>query len=177
MADRYAYLPLLGIFIMICWGLADAAETRVPALLLPVAGVVVVLLLSLVARQQIGYWADNLVLWTHTIAITPPNYVAEDNLGAILLARNQKEEAIVHYREAAAIHPTDPISAYNIGLYEQEHGQLRQAIEHYKQAIALTTRSSLQILVLRNMGTAYSDLGDNDSARQCFDEIQRLQLP
>ena len=177
MADRYAYLPLLGVFIMICWGVADAAGKRVPAQLLPVAGLAVVLLLSVVARRQIGYWADNLVLWTHTIAITPPNYVAQDNLGATLLARKRDDEAIVHFRLAAAIHPTDPISAFNIGVYEQAHGQLREAIEQYKQAITLTTRSSLQVLALRNMGRAYSDLGENDQARQCFDEIQRRQAP
>jgi len=178
MADRYAYLPLLGIFILVCWGVADGfAEKRVPAALLPVLSVVIVLSLAVMARRQIGYWADNLVLWTHTIEVTPPNYVAEDNLGGILLKQRRGEEAIVHYRKAAAIHPTDPISVFNIGVYEQDHGQLREAIEHYKQAIALTTRSSLQTLALDKMGNAYSELGDPDQARQCFDEARKLQVP
>ncbi len=178
MADRYAYLPLLGIFIMMCWGVADwVKEKRAPTVLLPVLGVVIVLSLAVVARRQIGYWADNLVLWQHTIDVTPPNYVAQDNLGAMLLARKQSEDAIVHFREAAAIHPTDPISVFNIGVYEQGHGQLRQAIEHYQQAIVLTNRVSLKILALNNMGHAYRDLGDHDQARQCFDEARKMQGP
>ncbi len=177
MADRYAYLPLLGIFILVCWGVADFfAEKRVPAAVLPVLSVVMVLSLAVMARRQIGYWADNLVLWTHTIEVTAPNYVAEDNLGGILLKQRRVEEAIVHYRRAEAIHPTDPISVFNIGVYEQDHGQLRQAIEHFKQAIALTTRSSLQTLAYDKMGNAYSDLGETDQARQCFDEARKLQL-
>jgi tetratricopeptide (TPR) repeat protein len=178
MADRYAYLPLLGIFIMLCWGLADFAEQRrLPAALLLVAGVIVVLGLAIVARRQIAFWSDDVRLWTHTIEVTPPNYIAEDNLGAALMARRQTEEAIGHFRQAAALHPTDPISVFNIGYYEQAHGNLRQAIEHYKQAIILTTRPSLKILAWSNMGHAYSDLGDTDHARECFDTARKLQEP
>ena len=178
MADRYAYLPLIGIFIMVCWGVADwAAAKPLPAALLPAASVVLVLTLSFMARRQIGFWADNLALWAHTIDITPPNYIAEDNYAGILLQRGRDEDAIVHYHRAAEIHPTDPISAFNIGVYDQRHGKLREAIEHYKQAVYLTTRSSLQIPALNNMGHAYADLGESEQARQCFDEARRLQGP
>lgn len=178
MADRYAYLPLIGIFIMICWGVADWVEAkRVPTVVLAVAGVVIVLALSVVARRQIGYWADNLVLWRHTIEVTPPNYIAEDNLGGTLQARGRLEEAIPHYRRAAEIHPVDPISAFNIGFYEQRQGNFRQAIEQYKQAIVLTTSGSLKVMALNNMGYAYNDLGEKEQARQCFDEARKLQRP
>ncbi len=178
MADRYAYLPLLGIFIVVCWGVADwFAAKHLPAVILPIAGVFVVATLSLIARRQIAYWADNLVIWQHTIEVTPPNYIAEDNLGGILLQRGRSEEANEHYRRAAAIHPTDPISAFNLGVYEQKHGELRAAIEHYRQAVYLTTRSALQIPALNNMGHAYADLGESDQARQCFDQARRLQGP
>ncbi len=178
MADRYAYLPLLGIFIMVCWGIADlAAAKHLPAALLPAASVVLVLTLSLMARRQIGFWADNLALWAHTIDVTPPNYIAEDNYAGILLQRGRSEEAIVHYRRAAELHPTDPISAFNIGVYEQRHGKLREAIESYKQAVYLTTRSALRIPALNNMGHAYADLGEPEQARQCFDQARRLEGP
>jgi hypothetical protein len=176
MADRYAYLPLIGIFIMICWTLGDWAEQRhIPAALLPVAGAIAVTVLMFVSRHQIGYWADNQVLWTHTIEVTLPNYIAEDNLGGTLLKRKQAEEAIVHFRRAAAIHPTDPISAFNIGYYQQQHGDLRGAIEQYKQAVVLTSRSELKVLALENMGYAYRDLGDAEQARRCFDEARTMK--
>ncbi len=178
MADRYAYLPLVGIFLMVCWGLADGAEAKhLPRMLLPIAGAVAVLMLCVAARRQIGYWADNEVLWQHTIAVTIPNYVAEDNLGGILLKRKRTEEAIGHFRRAAAIHPTDPISTFNIGFYEQAHGELREAIEHYKLAIARTTSVPLKALALNNMGHAYSELGDDDQARECFDRARKMQGP
>jgi hypothetical protein len=176
MADRYAYLPLLGIFIMVCWGAADWAEQRrLPAALLPAVSVVVILALSLVARRQIAYWADNVTLWTHTIAVTPPNYIAQDDLGGALMVNKRLEEAIGHFRLAAAMHPTDPISAFNIGYYEQVHGNQLQAIERYKQAIVLTPRASLKILALDNMADAYRRLGNPAEARQCLDAARKLQ--
>ena len=178
MADRYAYLPLLGVFLIVCWGLADwAGERRLPALLLPAVGIVVVAMLTVVARRQIGYWADNLVLWTHTIQVTAPNYVAQDNLGGTLLTRKRPEEAIVHFRQAAAIHPVDPVSAFNIGFYEQQHGNLPAAIEQYKRAIVLTTSTALKIKSYQNMGIAYRDLGNSDEARRCFEQARKFQGP
>jgi len=119
MADRYAYLPLVGIFIMICWSVSDWVEAKqLPAGLLSGASVVVVVALALVAHRQIGYWADNVTLWTHTIEVTPPNYIAQDDLGGALLDHKRLEDAIGHFRLAAAMHPTDPISAFNIAFYE-----------------------------------------------------------
>lgn len=178
MADRYAYLPLLGIFIMICWGAADYVQDKhLPAVLLPAVSCAAILTLMMVAHRQIGYWANNVTLWTHTIRVTPPNYVAQDDLGGALLAENRLEEAIGHFRQAAAIHPVDPISNFNIGFYDQRHGNLEEAIERYKRAVVLTTSLSLKVQAFNNMGLAYRDLGDTEKARECFDAAKRLQGP
>jgi len=178
MADRYAYLPLIGIFIMVCWGVAEwTAEKRLPAALLPAVSIAVLLALGIVARHQIGYWSDNVILWTHTIQVTPPNYVAQDNLGGALLARKRLDDAVVHFREAAAIHPVDPISAFNIGFYDQEHGNLYGAIEQYKKAIILTTSPSVKIQAWNDMGIAYRSLGNAQQARECFAAAKTLQGP
>lgn len=178
MADRYAYLPLIGLFVMICWGLSEWAEQkRIPSSALAGLGCAVVLLLAVVAHRQIGYWADNITLWTHTIAVTPPNYVAQDDLGGALLDQHRMEEAIVHFREAALIHPVDPVSNFNIGFYDQQHGQPDQAIEQYKKAVLLTTSPSLKIKALNNMGIIYRDLGDAEKAHECFDQAKRMQGP
>lgn len=176
MADRYAYLPFVGIFIMVCWGAAQLLEeTRLPAKLLPAVSAVIIVALCVTTRHQIGYWADNVTLWTHTIQVTPPNYVAQDNLGGALLARKRLEEAIVHFRAAAAIHPVDPISAFNIGYYEHQHGDFASAIEQYKKAIILTTSRSVKAQSFDNMGRAYRALGEADQARECFDQARKLQ--
>ena len=178
MADRYAYLPLLGIFIMICWGVADWSEEKhLPSALLPVAGALVIGVLAFVAHRQIGYWADNVTLWTHTIEVTTPNYIAQDDLGGALLDLKRMDEAIDHFRLAAEIHPVDPISNFNIGFYDQQHGDLSEAIIQYKKAIILTTSLSLKIKALTNMGLAYRDLGDSDKARECFAAAKAMQGP
>ena len=178
MADRYAYLPLLGIFIMICWGVSDwAGAKHLPTALLPVASGVAILALALVAHRQIGYWSDNITLWTHTIEVTAPNYIAQDDLGGALMDRKRMDEAIGHFREAVEIHPVDPVSNFNIGFYDQQHGDLEQAIMQYKKAIILTTSPSLKIKALTNMGLAYRDLGDPDKARECFDAAKAMQGP
>jgi len=178
MADRYAYLPMIGIFIMVCWGVAEwTAERRLPAALLPAVSIAVLLALGIVARHQIGYWSDNVVLWTHTIQVTPPNYVAQDNLGGALLAHKRLDDAVIHFREAAAIHPVDPISAFNIGFYDQEHGNLYGAIEQYKKAIILTTSPSVKIQAWNDMGIAYRSLGNAQQARECFAAAKTLQGP
>ena len=178
MADRYAYLPFVGLFIMVCWGLAELwDEKRLPAKLLPAVGAIVVVALCLITRFQIGYWADNVILWTHTIAVTPPNYVAQDNLGGALLTRKRPDDAIVHYRAAAEIHPVDPISAFNIGYYEHQNGDLAGAIAQYKKAIFLTTSPSVKAQSYDNMGRAYRALGESDQARECFEQARKLQAP
>ncbi len=178
MADRYAYLPLIGVFIMVCWALADWAEQQhLPAVLLPSVGVVVLLALSVLTHRQIDYWSDNVTLWTHTIEITPPNYVAQDDLGGSLMERKRMDEAIVHFREAAAIHPVDPVSALNIGFYEQQHGNLQAAIEQYKRAIYLTTSPAVKMKAWNNMGLAYRELGNSEQARECFDAARKLRGP
>jgi len=176
MADRYAYLPLIGIFIMVCWGVAEwAAQKRLPSALLPAVSIVVVLALSIAARRQIGYWSDNVILWTHTIQVTPPNYVAQDNLGGALMGHKRLDEAVVHFREAEAIHPVDPISTFNIGFYDQEHGNFYGAIEQYKRAIILTTSPSVKIQAWNDMGFAYRSLGNSQQAHECFEAAKKLQ--
>jgi hypothetical protein len=181
MADRYAYLPLIGIFIMVCWGVADlvAERTSQPARLgskvLTSACVIVLLALMVVARRQIAYWADNVSLWTHTVQVTGPNYVAQDDLGGALMTENRMEEAIGHFRAAAAIHPVDPISAFNIGFYDQVHGNLSGAIEQYQRAIILTTNPAVKIKAWNDMGRAYRALGNDGQARACFAEARKLE--
>ena len=191
MADRYAYLPLIGIFIMMCWGLADwasavkaAPEPRFPgsvqtrlAAWLPEASIVMVLALGFLAHRQITLWASNETLWRHTIQVTPPNYVAEDNLGWVLGKTNRMDEAIVHFRRAAAIHPVDPISTFNIGFYDQQHGDFAAAITEYKRALILTTSTTLKRQTLENMAYAYHDSGRPAEARECLTQASQLEGP
>src|SRR5271157_1089495 len=167
MADRYAYLPFIGLFIMVCWGVCDWAERRRLSMVwLAGPSIAALLVLMVVAHRQIGYWSDHVTLWTHTLQVTSGNWQAENNLGMALLRQGRMEDAVPHFRAAAAINPDDAVSNMNIGIYEQTRGNAPQAIEQYKKAIKLTRDPKLKAKAYNNLGYAYKDIGDYADAQQ-----------
>ena len=94
-------------------------------------------------HRQIGYWQSNDDLWSHTLAVTQNNFVAEDNLGGALILEGKEEEAHPHFEAAARINPKDPMSRSNLGTYFQTHDQMREAIAQYEAAVASDFRSRL----------------------------------
>ena len=171
MADRYAYLPLVGLFLMICWGTAEwVAEKRLPALLLPSVSVVILLTLMTVTYRQIGYWNDHITLWKHALQVTSNNWLAENNLGTALLKAGSMEAAIPHFRAAAALNPSDPNVNLNLGTYEQSRGNLPGAIERYRAAATIARNSKLKARAYNNLGYAYRDLGSYPDALDSFEQ-------
>ncbi len=169
MADRYAYLPLVGLFIMVCWGVGDWAEQRHVSLSWErTACITVLIALAWVAHRQIGYWEDNITLWTRTVQVTRNNWVAEDNLGGSLMEQGKLDAAVSHFRAAAAIYPGDPVSHLDIGFYEQEHKNLPQAIEQYQEVLKLTPSPKLRAEAYNNLALIDRDLGDYAAARDNF---------
>ena len=185
MADRYAYLPFVGLFIMVCWGAADWAEQRhiAPAWQWGVS-VAVLLALAVTARHQLDYWGDNTKLWARVIALqaqqaNPDNWVAENNMGHALLKLGEVEEAMPHFRAAVAINPVDPDSNLNLGAYQQQHKNLVAAIEQYKKVIAMTQdaprlNAQSRAQAFSNMGFAYRDLKDYAQARANFQQAVNI---
>jgi hypothetical protein len=183
MADRFTYVPFIGLFIMICWGVADLYELRTLALHHPearrspvplaVLTSVVVVALAAVSHQQITTWKDSLTLWSHAVEVTKDNDDAEDKLGSVLEQKGREQEAAVHFRAAAAINPSDPLINEHAGAIDQREGKLREAIAHYQKALDLTqgdvaNTAALRADALNNMGIAYRSLGDLVRAEQCF---------
>jgi Flp pilus assembly protein TadD len=174
MADRYAYVPLIGIFVMIAFALADVACAREIGIA-PRAVVIAVVLLGLSALtyRQLGYWGNNQELWAHTLAVTHKNFIAENNMAGALLLDGKTDEAHAHFAAAAQINPRDPMSRFNLAAYSQEHNQLREAIDQYETTIRLTSDPALLASVYANLGAAYRDLGDDEKAQQSYDEALR----
>jgi hypothetical protein len=176
MAERYAYLPFIGLFIMICWGMGDwMEERRMPVALAAGASLGVLLALFAVAHRQLGYWSDSESLWSHTLQVTTANYIAEDSLGAALLKRGSLEEAVPHFRAAVEIEPLDLMGNLVLGDYEAMQGNLPQAIEHYRKALLADSDPLLKSEVLRNLGHAYRDQGDEVRAQECFRAAEALR--
>ena len=175
MADRYAYIPLVGIFVMIAWGAADLADSRqigVTARLIPAA--CILLALSFATNRQLGYWSSNYDLWTHALAVTDRNFIAQDNLGGALLLLDEPDEAYSHFQAAAEINPSDPMSHSNLGAYLQEHGKLPEAMQQYDRTLSLTSDAGLLAATYANLGTAYRKLGEDEKARDHYDQALRL---
>jgi protein O-mannosyl-transferase len=174
MADRYAYLPFIGLFIMVCWGVAEwAGQEKASTAVLAGASVVVLAALSVVAHRQLGYWRDNVVLWTHIIEVTPPNYIAQDDFGGALLNEGKVEEAMKRFHAASEIYPLDPFSNLNLAIYAQQHDDPRQAIARSEIVLSRTPSPRMRFKAYTTMGYAYRDLGDYAKSQECFEAAQK----
>src|SRR5208282_1590438 len=111
MADRYAYIPLLGIFVIVSWGAADLIKRwHVPTAVSAAATAVILLALGVALHRQVSFWSDNVTLWTHTLEITPPNFTAEENLALAMIAQGRVQEALPHLQRARVLQPDDPLA-------------------------------------------------------------------
>jgi protein O-mannosyl-transferase len=175
MADRYAYVPLIGIFVMLAWGAADLADSRhigLSARMIPAA--CILLALAFATHRQLGYWSSNYELWTHAVAVTGRNFIAQNNLGGALLLLGKPDEAYSHFQAAAEINPNDPMSHSNLGAYLQEHGKLSEAMAQYDRTISLTSDAGLLAATYANLGAAYRKLGEDEKVRDSYDQALRL---
>ncbi len=175
MADRYAYIPLIGLFVMFAWGAADLAKrTRLTFPWKIVAAICLLAALSLVSWRQVGYWRNSSDLWAHTLEVTSDNFVAEDQYGGALVQLGRIDEAYLHFVRAAQLAPTDPVSHTNIGFYLYQHGRPAEAVPNYKIALSLTTDARVRATTYADLGSAYYDLGDYVRSRSSFDRSIRL---
>ena len=138
MADRYTYLPQIGLYAAIAWGAAHVAGAW-PYRRWGVAAVASLVVAGLIACswQQTRYWRDSETLWTHTLACTAQNPIAHNNLGLALADRGQLDEAIDHYRKALKINPNHVEAYNNLGLALADRGQFDEAVDHYRQALEI----------------------------------------
>ena len=175
MADRYAYLSFVGLFIMICWGLADfAASKHVPNVLLPCVAVAALGALTLVTHHQIGYWADDISLWSHSAQVTTNNWKAEQLWGSALDAAGRHDEAVQHYLVASKIERHDPFIESAIATYAHTHGNFPMALEYYNRAVADAWNSDQRTLFLQNMAAVYRLTGESAKAEECLAQIHTL---
>ncbi len=175
MADRYAYQSFIGLFILVCWGVGDWVRQRhLPKALLPAISVAVLLVLATIAHRQIGYWSDDLTLWSHVLQVSKGNWVAESMVGSILQKQGDHEDAMRHYRAALAVYPMDWRSNYAIAVDEQNRGNLPEAIRRYKLAVVNMESPLQQSEAYQSMAVAYRDLGDLTKAMDCRRKADQL---
>jgi tetratricopeptide (TPR) repeat protein len=169
MADRYAYQPYMGLFLMICWGVGDwYQQKRLPATLPIAASAVVLAALAIVARRQVDYWKNDVSLWKHAVAVTKNNALAEYSVGNALVASGDRPAAMPYFYRAWALDPNDPWTNLQIGWYDCDHKHFTEAIPYFNVAVSAGVQSYQGDAVLsayRSLAAAYRDLGDLARAR------------
>jgi len=175
MADRYAYMPLIGLFVMAVWAIDDwYKKTQWGGALPAIAAVSLLALLATATFRQISYWRDNLSVWTHALSVTQHNFVAEENLGVALTEVNRVEDAYPYFVRAAEDEPNDPVARLNIGAYLHQHGRVAEAVPQYQLALQLGAEPHLRAATYSNLGSAYSQLGEYAEAKASFEQALRL---
>ena len=172
MADRYTYLPSVGLLIIAIWGIYDLTKDwRGHRILLSAMGSASVVLCLGLTRPQIGYWKDSETLFRHAIEVTENNYTAHNNLGKDLLDQGRIDEAFVHFEKAISIRPDLSNVHINLGMAYELNGQLNQAIGQYLEAIRLKPGWADPYY---NLGTIYAKLGRVDEAITCLQHSIQL---
>ena len=136
MADRYSYLPLIGIFMMLAWGIGDLTQHWPRrSLVLGTASALALAACMALTSVQLSYWKNSLTLFDHALQETKNNAVAHDALGQALDEQGKSKEAMAHYQAALKTEPNSPITFYLMGLSSARQGNLQTAIEDYQESL------------------------------------------
>ncbi len=176
MADRYAYTPLIGLFVMAVWGL-DALRERLRLSAAPVvlASICALAALAVATRVTLSYWQDSRTLFTHAERmLNKPDELIEVNLGNAYDSLNQPEEALRHYEIAEAVKPYSYLARFDIGTYLLQHGRTAESIPEFQAAIQYSTKPEVTAAAQGNLGNAYLLLGQDALAEPAFAEALRL---
>jgi tetratricopeptide (TPR) repeat protein len=171
-ADRFTYLPSVGIAVMLAWGIPSLIKNEAirKNILLP-AGMFVLVILSALTWQECGYWKNSTTLFSRALQVTKDNFQAHNNFGLALFAEGKFEEAIFHYNEAIRLKP-DSLPYYNKANAYNELGQYQRAIENYNQAIKMKPDYAD---AYNNRGIVYNKLNQQQFAIEDYNEAIRLQ--
>ncbi|MCU0782908.1 MAG: tetratricopeptide repeat protein [Verrucomicrobia bacterium] len=163
MADRFAYVPIVGVFIFVVWGLHECSR-RTPLLKLIATLVITAALVGCLVRTsfQIRYWQDSVTLFTHALSVTRNNFVAHNNLGVAMSALGNTKAAITHFSEALRINPRDAELQTNIGVALADEGRTEEAFAHYSEALRINPNHGN---ALNQMGILLSQEGRHVEAR------------
>jgi protein O-mannosyl-transferase len=176
MADRYAYLPFVGLFIIAVWGCADLLE-RLKLSRFAVAAIAVALLIAYasMAFLQISYWHNSYTLFSHALAVTSRNGIAEDNFGAALMEMGRPDLAMPHFEAAVEFVPQLSTAHYNLGVLQQQQGHPDLAKGEYELALKYGTDATEVAQAHSNLGFLLMGLDDLKDAQEQFTAALRVK--
>jgi tetratricopeptide (TPR) repeat protein len=172
MADRFTYIPLIGLFMAIVWGLSALFQgLKYRNIILTGLTVIVLLDLACATRRQSGYWKNTLTLFQHTTEVTENNWLAHYKCGVEFSAQERFHEALYHFEEAIRIRPTYSDALTQAGLTLIKLGRYEESLKHFQKALKV----NLNVPWTYNyMGFSLAKLGRYKEALQYLDEAVRI---
>jgi protein O-mannosyl-transferase len=150
MADRYLYIPSIGLFVMAAWSVAELVRHNSPTRwVVPAASTAALAACLRLTAIQVGYWHDEERLFRHAAACTTDNYLAYDHVAKVCEASGRNDEAVAYYSALLVLKPKNLEAQYNLGTLLMQMGRVRDAVEHLERAVNLNP----------NFASAQSNLG------------------
>jgi len=172
MADRYSYITLTGLFIIIAWGLPELlAKWRYRKIALWGASLIVLSILAILTHLQQQYWKNSMTLFQHALAVTSNNQVAYSQIADILLEQNKFNEAIPLYEKAIQIVPYSTEMRFNLGIALAKSGKLAEAAQEYEKILTIQPKNAF---AHNNLGLVFSRQGKLDEAIEHFNQAIQI---
>jgi tetratricopeptide (TPR) repeat protein len=157
MADRYTYITLIGLFVIIAWGANDLlSKWLYQKICLGTLAAIILPVLIILTWKQVQYWENSITLFKHTLKHTANNFIIHNNLGVVLQKQDRTEEAIKHYLQALRSNPDYAKAHSNLGAAYDNSGMYKEAIEAYKKAIMIDSDFAV---AHSNLGAVYDNSG------------------
>jgi Flp pilus assembly protein TadD len=173
MADRFTYLPSIGLTLMLSWSVpAQSMERRGLKMIMCVVAVGVLAICAVLSRVQIGYWKDSETLFRHALDVTRDNWLVQNNLGFTLGKMGRFQEAAGHYEEALRIKPDYAQAQNNLGNALMRLGRTTEAVDHLEQALRLDPDYALAHC---NLAVALQQTGRLQDAISHYEQALRLE--
>jgi len=172
MADRFTYLPLIGLFIIIAWGVHEiVVKLHHGRIVLIVSAAIVLLAFMICTWRQVRHWQNGVTLFTHNINVNTNNSLAHNELGIALVQQGELDEAVLHYSKALQIDPNYINAHHNLGYAFYRQKNYKDAIYHYNEALRLNPNYAK---AHNNLGTALLSQGNYKDAIYHFYETLRI---
>ena len=172
MADRYTYIPYIGIFIILAWGIPDLiSRMSQKKFILPGSIIIVLTVLSLRTWFQIAYWKDSVSLFSHCVEVKSDNYVALVHLAMAFADQGKSEKAIYYFQKDLRIHPDNPGALDGLGRLYNKLGQYDKSIQFYTEEIRYYPKD---VNPNFDLGTIYAAKGDLEKAIKQFSYVLKL---
>lgn len=172
MADRYTYIPLIGIFVIVAWAVPDlTARSRSLKIGIGTAAATLLSILAAMICLQLRHWTDTITLFEHALDSTTNNWLAHNHLGVALAEQGKAQDAIRHYDEALRIDPDYLSAQINLGAVLAAQGKVDDAINHYSEALRIDPDS---LDARNNLGSALVGQGKLDEAIHHYSEALRI---